>query len=264
LIGVKTPTKKRSRRTVKIKIFKYQGAGNDFVVIDKITTDMAEINLQVLSKKICDRHYGVGADGLVVLKKENDQLAWEFFNSDGSYASMCGNAARCVALHMYKQHHIEKGDITTGAGQVSFQKEGSEFLVEMPPYSSFQKLDEDVHFVNTGVPHVVIKIHRDEDVFSYIKMYRWHKVAGQHGANVSFYYQERDAYLAKTFERGVEGFTLACGTGAAACGLVIYKLSQQQPIKIKMPGGDLSVRIIEDKIYLLGEAKLIFQGDYHV
>ncbi len=250
---------------VKINFFKYQGAGNDFIIIDNISSEIKIESATELSKKICDRHYGVGADGLVILKKDADILAWDFFNTDGSFAAMCGNAARCVAKHLYKQHHLTSALLETGAGHIKVSKDGDLFAVEMPDYKDLQTIDENVIFVNTGVPHFVVRLHRDEDVFSYIKEYRWHKVAGEFGANVSFYYLDSSGhYKAKTFERGVEGFTLACGTGAVACGISIHQQIKQNTIKIAMPGGDLVVKIEGKKILLVGGAETICRGEYYV
>ncbi|MCB0347393.1 MAG: diaminopimelate epimerase [Bdellovibrionales bacterium] len=248
----------------KINFFKYQGAGNDFIIIDDLPNDTLKTSAQELSKKICDRHYGVGADGLVIIKKQDDMFAWDFFNSDGSFAAMCGNAARCVALHIYKEQHLASAVLQTGAGLVGLKKIEDKFSVEMPPYKNFEQVEENVVYVDTGVPHFAVEVHKDEDVFSYIKEYRWHKMAGEYGANVSFYYKENDTYIAKTFERGVEGFTLACGTGAAACGVAIFKKSKQSQVPISMPGGNLTVQIVDEKLFLIGSAERICQGEFYV
>lgn len=249
---------------MKIKFYKYQGAGNDFILIDTIKTPDANHDYKNISIKACNRHYGVGADGLVVLSTKNEVITWDFYNSDGSFAAMCGNAARCVGLHLYREHHLHKADVITGAGSVSIQKQKEYFSVEMPKYKGFTQLESNVHFVDTGVPHVVVSIHKDEDMIPYIKEYRYHKIAGQHGANVSFYYQDQDMYHAKTFERGVEGFTLACGTGAAACGLVIAKQNTKSIVPIQMPGGLLRVEVKEETIHLIGSAEIICHGDLYV
>lgn len=249
---------------MKLTFYKYQGAGNDFILIDRIKQPDLSFDSKDVSSKICDRHYGVGADGLVVLSKDKEQIIWDFYNSDGSFAAMCGNAARCVGKHLYLQHHIESANVITGAGSVNISRQNELFSIEMPQYKDYAQIEENVHFVNTGVPHFVIQIHKDEDVFSYIKEYRWHSMAGEHGSNVSFYYLDGKHYKAKTFERGVEGFTLACGTGAAACGLIIHKKTNESMIPIAMPGGNLSVKIESDKIYLIGSAEAICQGEFYV
>jgi diaminopimelate epimerase len=249
---------------MKINFHKYQGAGNDFIIIDKIKEPTLVLEAAAISKKICDRHYGVGADGLVVLSKDKEQIIWDFYNSDGSFAAMCGNAARCVGKHLFKHHHLEVANVLTGAGSVFVRKQGELYAVEMPKYKDLTEIEENVTFVNTGVPHFVVSVHKDEDVFSYIKEYRWHSVAGEHGSNVSFYYADGDHYKAKTFERGVEGFTLACGTGAAACGLIISLQTKKTLIPIEMPGGKLSVKVEGENIYLIGSAEAICQGEFYV
>jgi diaminopimelate epimerase len=247
-----------------ITFHKYQGAGNDFIILDKIKEPNLEFDASAIVKKICDRHYGIGADGLVVLSKDKAQIIWDFYNSDGSFAAMCGNAARCVGKHLFKEHKIEVAHIITGAGAVLVNKQGDLYSVLMPKYKDLKTIAENVHFVNTGVPHFVVKVHTDEDVFSYIKEYRWHTIAGEHGSNVSFYYANGDHYNAKTFERGVEGFTLACGTGAAACGLIISHETKKTLIPIEMPGGKISVNVDGDNIYLIGNAEAICQGVFYV
>jgi len=245
-----------------MKILKLQGCGNDFI----FTEDTAFENIldkRAFVKKICQRKFSVGADGFIFLKKQTDDFHWDFYNSDGSDAEMCGNAARCAALYIQSKYKINKTNLVSLAGRHELMADKGEYTVEMLSLSSLETLAESIYFINTGVPHVVvINPIETQDV---IKKFRYHdNGVDDKGCNVSILSKEGNRNLVKTFERGVEGFTMACGTGAVAAAFVLRDLNGGDKISLVMPGGKLSVSFLNDKVYLSGASEIVFEGEIDV
>jgi diaminopimelate epimerase len=230
---------------------------------------------------LCDRNFGVGADGLVILSKSSESHAkWIFYNSDGNEAEMCGNAARCAVRYLADNYFPHDVPITieTKAGLIKGRLLESPGMVEVTlaakPYERFEyeqtilatdKYSLEVHLINTGVPHAVIEV---KDLNSYPivevgKAVRNHPALGPAGANVTFFQRQVGPRIrSTTFERGVEGETLACGTGAAAAAIIYSETYLQPlPIEVNVPGGELVVDIspVSKMLLLQGPAQYVFR-----
>ncbi len=197
-------------------VTKYDASGNDFIIFH----DKAKKNRRELAKILCDRHKGVGADGMVVLvpHKEYD-FEWEFYNSDGSEALMCGNATRAVS-HYAIEHKISINnscEFLTGAGVITSEVNGDYVVTDMLEPKILDKEIEEFGkkwwLIDTGVPHLVTKVD-DVDEFD-LEIAR--ELRHKYNANVNFYSVDFDEMYVRTYERGVEDETLACGTGMMAC-----------------------------------------------
>lgn len=249
-----------------LAITKMSGAGNTFALVDARTDSefaKAEAGLKIsrsqVAQKICDRVYGISADGVVFIESGSSgyDFNWDFYNSDGSAAEMCGNAARCAARFVADGlgFSLSQAKFKTGAGAIT-----AEFLPDRRIrviMSQVNVIDtnlelkthtgasEKFFFLNTGVPHLVQKIHNlaDRDNLKEMaKEVRSHADLGAAGSNVTFYVENRAGKIeAVTYERGVENYTLACGTGAVAAAFVHSQESNKEHIEVKMPGGLLEV-----------------------
>ncbi len=274
---------------IEISDFKYptfvvSGAGNRFVIFDCTAqalkdglTNGHQLAVSELVKGICRSmamKVRTNVDGVVYLfqGESPDVFAWDFYNSDGSSAEMCGNAARCVGAVVYHQKQIPQFQLQTRSGLVAIQRlNNKNFQVEMK-ISQISKLTSQTWLVNSGVPHIVV-VEKDYQSAKVVQSERWNPAAGEKGANVTFVKGASDEgvegkhekdnkklvssilFEAVTFERGVEGYTPACGTGAVAAASVLRELGfVTTEAKIKMPGGLLTV-IFDIKIsYLNGDA----------
>ncbi|HEX4925459.1 MAG TPA: diaminopimelate epimerase, partial [Bdellovibrionales bacterium] len=259
-----------------LQFTKTSGAGNDFIIIDarapgldKVLREEYGINSRAeFAKLLCRRGHGIGADGVVLVENAQDaDFSWDFFNSDGSHAEMCGNAARCVARFAHAKG-IAKSEMRfkTAAGIVKAKiLDGGGVQVMMLPPRLVEK-DLPV-LVDSGVPHAVIKETKLNDTRKLRETAlanRYPKKAGPRGSNVTFYAPTGPAKIvAISFERGVEDFTLACGTGAMAAAYAA-KLEQpaQNVFEVRMPGGRLEVEFPADQnvVLLRGPAQLIAEG----
>jgi len=256
------------------------GAGNDFVLLDGRAPGLKLTRAQVVG--LCDRHRGIGADGLVVLRdcaSRNADWAWEFYNSDGSTGEMCGNAARCFARYVQRLT-AGKGTLTfqTQAGIITARFQGRRVTVNLTPPAGL-RLNERVplslgsptiHFLDTGVPHAVLFV-PDADKAMVRELgpeIRRHPHFGPRGANVNFVQVlGPNRIRVRTFERGVEGETLACGTGVTASALISSRIHGfGSPVKVRVQGGDLlevSFKIAHGQfadVRLTGPAQFVFEG----
>ncbi len=232
---------------------KMNGAGNDFILIDNRAGKIKLTTAQVV--RLCDRHRGIGADGLFLLVPNASGQAdwsWEFFNSDGSVADMCGNGARCFARFVQRVAGAgERTSFETGAGVISARFHGARVTInltaprdlrlnETVPIAAGAKLT--VHSLNTGVPHAVVFV-PDADkamVQALGAELRYHEHFKPKGTNVNFtQVLGPNQIRVRTYERGVEGETLACGTGVTASALVSAQVHQfTSPVKVQVQGGD--------------------------
>jgi diaminopimelate epimerase len=247
------------------------GAGNTFFVVFSDIGSRKE--RQDFVREVCTEFVGFSTDGFLFLQKsETNDARWDFYNADGSHAEMCGNAARCAALFFNRFVRSQKKiSFQTAAGDIHAEilDEGV-VRVRMPALNTDHGPKEVTvgsrkirgYFVNTGVPHFVIQAEPDEAL---ARELRKEKVAfGPNGANITFVeLDETDFIQAVTFERGVEGFTLACGTGAVAAACFHHECEPQFKTQmIEMPGGLLQVDWEEDIAYLTGPAE--FHFDLHL
>ena len=213
----------------------------------KIYPQLSVSQKQILTKKLCQSFHGFKTDGLLFLHDyEGYDFAWDFFNSDGSFAEMCGNAARCASFYYHQkmkpQKHIR---FFTGAGDISAEILDNNIVqVEMSSISlpkPMTVLGYSGLFLDTGVPHFVIETMPNEDL---AKKLRQVNDFGSSGANITFVEKlESDSIQAVTFERGVEDYTMACGTGAVAAAMYYQsKKNSCENIVVRMPGGNLNVK----------------------
>lgn len=248
-----------------LKFTKMSGAGNSFLIIDARSSDVQKkiketflISRPEMAKKFCRGPHGADVDGLIFLEESSKaDFKWDFYNSDGSQAEMCGNAARCVTSFFYERCSSSKVDISfeTLAGLVCGKVLAPDLVrVTMPPFKvertdlpiQIHNRTEHVFWVNTGVPHVVLE-EKDKIVFSHLrakaKLMRAEQSLGPAGANATFYYRNPHGEIeGVTYERGVEDFTQACGTGAVAIAVTLgHGVLSEKEIKISLPGGDLNV-----------------------
>ncbi|MDM8523312.1 diaminopimelate epimerase [Desulfococcaceae bacterium HSG8] len=261
--------------------YKLSGSGNDFIIIDNRNREIAEKQLPEFIASVCRRKMSVGADGLILIENSDTaDFKWRFFNSDGSNAEMCGNGARCAARFAYI-NGIAGPELSfeTEAGIISAQIINDRVKIKMPDptdlrtdYSlELEKGSLSVSSINTGVPHVVIETENIEnaEVVKLGREIRFHREFGQDGTNVNFVCRQKDGTIVnRTYERGVEDETLACGTGCIASALVTaYKSGADSPITvITRSGGRLMIhyKAKDDRfydIYLEGDARIIYKGE---
>jgi len=257
----------------KFNFTKMVGSGNDFIVIQGKPSG----NLAALAKRLCDRRFGIGADGLLVLEKsQKADIRMRIFNADGSEAEMCGNGARCAALFSGKK----KLRLITGAGIVNAEVYGKRVKVEITDPKNI-KLDLPikvngrlikVNFINTGVPHTVVFVNGINaiDVRRIGASIRNHPKFKPAGTNVNFMeVKGLNTIRIRTYERGVEDETLACGTGSVACALVFaLKNNLDDLVKVKTQSGETlkvyfqRVNCKFNNVWLEGGAKIVYNGIY--
>ena len=264
-----------------IAFWKMSGAGNDFIVIDHRKSLVPQERMGEVVRRICRRKFSVGADGVFFIEPSvNADFRWRFFNADGSEAEMCGNGARCVARFAY-MHGIAAARMRfeTLAGIVDASVADSQVTIGMPPAHSLQ-LDITLevagqslagHCVNTGVPHLVVFTEQldDVDVAGLGRTLRHHRLFAPAGTNVNFVEQGQGGFRIRTYERGVEAETMACGTGVTAAALIAAaKGNAESPVIMETSGGvQLSVQFtgtpgdVTGHILLKGPAHLIYRGE---
>jgi diaminopimelate epimerase len=231
---------------------KMNGAGNDFVLVDNRERSIKLSPEQIIH--ICHRQRGVGADGIILLipcDSGKADWAWEFYNNDGSAAEMCGNGARCFARFIQNLTG-KSSDITfeTGAGIIGASFRGERVTVTLTTPKELrldQKITlstgtQTIHSLNTGVPHAVLFVpDADQAMVQQLgREIRRHAHFAPKGTNVNFVQQLGPGHIrVRTYERGVEGETLACGTGLTASALISARLLQfASPVKVQVQGGD--------------------------
>jgi diaminopimelate epimerase len=260
---------------------KMNGAGNDFVMIDNRAQKLSLSKDQIAW--ICDRHRGVGADGLLLVEPEPKKSAdfrMRYYNSDGGEAEMCGNGARCFARFVQKIGGcIDQVSFKTLAGVIRASFDVSRVTINLSDPKDL-KLNErvklstgetEIHSMNTGVPHAVLFVpNADEAMVGPLgSEIRYHKHFAPKGTNVNFVQLLTGNNIrVRTYERGVEGETLACGTGVTASALIAHALHQlKSPIAVKVQGGDtleVSFKFSNSQfseVFLKGPADFTFAGE---
>lgn len=251
---------------------KYHGAGNDFVIIDDREASF-DLNDQALIAHLCDRHFGIGADGLMLLR-EHDRYDFEmvYFNADGAPSSMCGNGGRCLVAFAHRLGVI--GDQTTflavdGVHHAEVLS-AERIKLAMNDVSEIRKPDNEGLLIDTGSPHYLLRRTEIEklDVFNEGRRIRNRKDFKDDGVNVNFLERKGDEVFIRTYERGVENETLACGTGVTAAALAMAYWEQMgSPVHLKAVGGDLTVSFERTSngfkhIWKTGPVKHVFDGTY--
>ena len=256
---------------MKIEFYKYQGTGNDFVIVDNRGNEYANLTSKQV-KHICNRNYGVGADGLMLLgKKEGYDFEMIYYNSDGNQSTMCGNGGRCLVQFAYHRgikrstynfiaiDGDHKAEID-GDGTVSLQMQNVDLVNYHNSYA----------IINTGSPHFVKfdnKV-KNIDVPTRGHEIRYSKEFAEKGINVNFVESTgEDSIFVRTYERGVENETLSCGTGVTAAALLsAHNEKGFNTVRVNTLGGNLSVEFNKiddqhfDNIWLCGPAELVYSG----
>ncbi|MDR2065051.1 MAG: diaminopimelate epimerase [Prevotellaceae bacterium] len=259
-----------------MKFFKYQALGNDFILIDN-RKNVFDAKPEYVSF-LCNRRFGIGADGLMLVENCDDaDFKMQFFNSDGSAATMCGNGSRCIVAFARKLGIFkDKVIFTSGAGKhsgivLSENENTLEIKVKITDVNQIV-CGNGYYFINTGVPHCVIFTDSINDVDINVEGKKWrHSPLFPEGANVNFVeICDNNRLKLATFERGVEGETLACGTGATAAAIAVSDKLQNgvKSYEIEAKGGEMKISFDTDKkqkksfvnIWLQGAATLVFEG----
>lgn len=252
--------------------YKYQGAGNDFIIIDNRDLKFTENNPERIAH-LCDRRFGIGADGLMLLQDtKGSDFEMIYYNADGNIGSMCGNGGRCIVSFAKDQGIISNNAsflAADGLHEASIDQAGTWVSLKMKDVNSINK-DGDAYILNTGSPHYVkIVSHLASlDVVTEGSSIRNQDTYRKEGINVNFTSPEDNGYFVRTYERGVEDETLACGTGVTAVALAMAKHNNQHgtiETPIRALGGNLLIRFQADNdhysnIFLEGPAKFVFKG----
>lgn len=269
-----------------MEFVKAEACGNDFIIIDRFNSQKLASGNHIgkLAKRLCQRKISIGADGLLLLERSKRcDFKMRIFNPDGSEVDMCGNGARCIALYAHRDKVVSKRKmiIETEAGNLEAEVKKDTVRLKMSqPQDLRLKFDLDidgqrqnVNYINTGVPHVVCFV-QGLDNFGVERMgraIRYHPEFRPKGTNADFAEVLRNDYIKiRTYERGVERETLACGTGAVASGIItVYQRARPQgkyKVKVDTRSGealDVYFNIkkgIIDNVYLEGKAKIVYRG----
>ncbi len=255
--------------------YKYQGTGNDFVMIDDRTEtfdtgDVARI------EQLCNRRFGIGADGLILLRNyAGADFQMVYFNSDGKPSTMCGNGGRCIARFAQQLGVIaNKGCFMAADGLHNVELNNGSVALQMKDVTHME-VHPDYYFIDTGSPHVVVVEENLErmDLVTRAREIRYNERFREKGTNVNFIRNENGTLHIRTYERGVEDETLSCGTGMTAAALVashLYTIDAATclaGIPIKAPGGNTHVRFVKHsndtftQVFLTGPAEPVYEGD---
>ena len=259
---------------MKIPFYKYQGTGNDFVMIDNRQQLISKNNTKLI-KKLCDRKFGIGGDGLILLENpevDGDDFKMVYFNADGNESSMCGNGGRCLVAFAKFLGIIEnEATFTAIDGPHKATISDHEVSLQMQYLSEIKQLGN-AAFLDTGSPHHVVftKNVTDLDVKKEGAVIRYSdEYLSAGGTNVNFVdMQEENTFLVRTYERGVEDETLSCGTGVTAVALAAHASGKANgnTVKLIVPGGELSVSFKKENeiytdVWLTGPAEQVFKGE---
>jgi diaminopimelate epimerase len=253
-----------------IEFFKYQGTGNDFIIIDDRENEF-DLNDSKLIAALCERRMGIGGDGLILLR-EHDTLDFDmiYFNSDGYQSSMCGNGGRCIIAFAQMLEMI--GTETTFMaidGEHKGKITEDEIALQMQDVSKIEGVGDGL-VMDTGSPHYIEMVDdlEDLDVNKEGRKIRNSKEFKKEGINVNFVLDAAQLQM-RTYERGVEGETLSCGTGVVATAIAMHYANciEDNPVSIKTKGGELTVSFEEfngtyRNIWLIGEASMVYAGEF--
>lgn len=256
---------------MQIEFYKYQGTGNDFIMIDNRNGVFPKKDIQLISN-LCDRKFGIGADGLILLENDPDyDFRMVYYNADGNESSMCGNGGRCLVAFAKNLKAIENQTTfiaTDGAHYATIDSDGTVSL-QMKDVDEV-KITPDYVFLDTGSPHHVQMA--DDLTNLNIKnigaAIRYSNLYGEKGSNVNFVKQENEnTFSVRTYERGVEDETLSCGTGVTAVAIAMNALGKTKlnSIQLNVEGGKLEVSFVSldgkfSNVFLKGPATFVFKG----
>ncbi|MCX5820667.1 MAG: diaminopimelate epimerase [Deltaproteobacteria bacterium] len=264
-----------------IEFYKMSGSGNDFILIDNRDGSLAVGDIVAFVKSVCERKVSVGADGLIVIESSDKvDFRWRYFNADGSEVEMCGNGGRCAArFALLRGIAGEKMSFETVAGIIDAEVRGDIVKLRLPDPRNLvtedririENKDLFVSSINTGVPHVVYFVRDPDqfDVFNTGRAIRYHEHYQPAGTNANFAaVVDGHTLRVRTYERGVEDETLACGTGSVASALIAARKGLvESPVDVRVQSGELLRIHFEQteggftKVYLEGKAKVVYQGE---
>jgi len=262
-----------------IKFTKMCGTGNDFIVIDNREKIIEDVH--AFSKHVCERRFGIGADGVLLLEhSKKADFKMRIINADGTEAEMCGNGARCIAKFAQQLKLVsERTCFETIAGIIEAEADNKDIRLKMSSPRDIKlniKIEingkeQIVHYIDTGVPHTILHLDNIEnvDVMTIGSLIRYHKHFSPRGTNVDFVSITNDTSLnMRTYERGVEGETYACGTGAVASTAISNALGKvkKMPTLVNVKGGILKVSLnynnrVFSNVFLEGNAQIIYKGE---
>lgn len=265
---------------LKIPFNKYQGTGNDFVIIDNRTETYLDRSMQAAIQQICDRKFGIGADGLILLQnKPGFDFEMVYFNADGNESSMCGNGGRCIVAFARQLGVIKEEAYFLAIDGPHQAKVTSEGWVElkMSDVASIERGD-DFTILDTGSPHYIVFVEdlKDINIVQSGQQIRYSDRFKTDGINVNFVEKTEAGIAVGTYERGVEDETLSCGTGVTAAAIALVADQQNSndipasnEVAISTKGGQLKVRLTSKEqhytdIWLCGPATKVFEGTYPV
>ncbi len=278
----------------KINFIKMQGLGNDFILIDKIKKDIDLDSKHI--KFLCNRKFGIGCDQLLIIEKSIDPLInfnYKIFNQDGEEAQHCANGARCVIKYLVKDKLVsnniitlgtknriisgsvlENGDIKLSLGEPEFYSKKIPFIHENNINNKYlvniENTNINLGVVSMGNPHAIIRVNNKDELNNNDKLYKIATLLQKseyfpESVNVNFYYvKDKSIIFLRTFERG-SGFTLSCGTGAAAT--VCYAIKQnevEKETKVIMQGGILTLLWQDKEIFMIGTAQEVYRGTINI
>jgi diaminopimelate epimerase len=276
----------------RVHFYKMTGSGNDFILIDNRKRIIDSDNCQDFIRSICRHKVSVGADGVILIENDSEvDFRWRFFNSDGSEPDMCGNGSRCAARFAYLTGIVDNPRMAfhTNAGIIKAELWDTKVKVQMPAPRSMKK---DLHveaegrafgldFINSGVPHAVCFL-KDEKELEEVDVQRWGRALRFHphfqpeGTNVDFVWiRNEHQIIVRTYERGVEGETLACGTGCIASVLMsAIRNKMTSPVEVHVRSGELLTvyfqtrpdprnpqALLFKEVCLEGEARIAYEAD---
>lgn len=265
-----------------IPFTKMSGTGNDFIIVDNRQNLVARADQAGLAARICRRMFSVGADGLILIEASAEaDFCWQFYNADGSVAEMCGNGSRCAARFAFEQGIAGRTmRFATIAGLIEAEVlDGDEVKIKLTRPADYRRnltveLDGtpfQLSFINTGVPHAVIFVDRsDVPVKKWGRVIRYHELFQPAGTNANFVQLlGGNAIYARTYERGVEDETMACGTGAVASAIMAaIHHGLGSPVVVQTSGGDrLTIHFeldgggVVQQVCLQGPARKIYTGN---
>lgn len=255
-----------------LNFYKYQGTGNDFVIIDNRSLIFDKTNVKNIAK-LCDRRFGIGADGLILLENHPEvDFRMVYFNADGNESSMCGNGGRCItAFAKFLGVISDNCQFEAIDGMHKAQFEGDIVKLQMLNVTRVETFANHL-FLDTGSPHHVELVENLKafDVKSKGSRIRYAAPYNEAGSNINFVNQlEADHFAVRTYERGVEDETLSCGTGVTAVAIAMHKSgkTKAKDIKLKTEGGELRISFDVSKdgnysnIWLIGPATQVFKGE---
>ena len=259
---------------MELHFYKYQGTGNDFVMIDN-RLEIFPKNTALI-EKLCDRRFGIGGDGLILLENDSDtDFKMVYYNSDGNESSMCGNGGRCIVAFAKKLGVFENETTFIAVDGLHFAKitEDETVSLQMKNVDDVV-IKDDYVFMNTGSPHYVQMVDdlKDFPVKKAGAEIRYSDLYGNAGSNVNFVEQvNNDTFAVRTYERGVEDETLSCGTGVTAVAIAMFATgkTKSKEVNLNVEGGSLKVNFQGEKdnftnVFLIGPATLVFSGTLEI